>query len=181
MKTITLNGNVLNSTSKSAASWLTVLLLTFFFLAATPPLLHAQTSKADIKAAGKAVDAAEDLLDDLNDNIRKLEKTIKNLDSDITKESANLGKLIQKRMTADKTSSDALKKQTDKLESVIATLQGKRNAAVVQLADLTKQRDAAATQLNAATAQLTNLKGLPKLPVAATPAATPVPDRRHRR
>ena len=73
------------------------------------------------------------------------------------------------------TYSDALKKQTDKLESVIATLQGKRNAAVVQLADLTKQRDAAATQLNAATAQLTNLKGLPKLPVAATPAATPVP------
>lgn len=175
MKTITLNGNVLNSTSKSAASWLTVLLLTFFFLAATPPLLHAQTSKADIKAAGKAVDAAEDLLDNLKDDIRKLEKTIKNLDADITEESAKLGKLIQKRMTADKATSDALKKQTDKLESVIATLQGKRNAAVVQLADLTKQRDLAASQLNAANAHLTNLKEAGKKAVVAIPAVKPVP------
>jgi len=67
-------------------------------------------------------------------------------------------------MTADKTASDTLKKQTDKLESAIATMQGKRNAAVVQLADLTKQRDAAGVQLNAANAKLANLKEAAKAP-----------------
>jgi len=66
---------------------MTIFLVTFFFLAATPPLLHAQTSKADIKAADKAVEAAEDLLDDLNKQIHKVEKTIKDLDSDIAAES----------------------------------------------------------------------------------------------
>ena len=131
MKTIILKEDVLTSASRSVASRLTVFLVTFFFLAATPPLLHAQASKADIKAAAKAVDAAKAQFNDLQRSISKVEKTIKKLDKNIASESAKLGKLIQKRTTADKATSDALKKQTDKLESGIATLQGKRNAAVV--------------------------------------------------
>lgn len=172
MKTIILKEDVLTSASRSVASWLTVFLVTFFFLAATPPSLHAQASKADIKAAAKAVDAAKDQLRGLDGSIRKVEKTIKKLDKDIASESAKLGKLVQKRTTADKAASEALKKQTDKLESSIATLQGKRNAAVVQLADLKKQRDAAAAQLDAANTQLANLKGAGKAAPAAKTAET---------
>ncbi len=176
MKTITLNGNALNSASKSAAGWLTVFLLTIFFLAVTPPQVYAQSAKEDLKAAQKAVGLAESRVNDLNKQIRKLENTIKGLDSDITKESARLGKLTQKRVTADKATSDALKKQADKLESSIATLQGKRNAAVVQLADLNKQRDAADAQKNAASANLANLKEAGKKAVVAVPAAKPAPE-----
>jgi hemolysin activation/secretion protein len=134
-------------------------------------LLHAQASKADIKAAEKVVDAAKKQHSDLQRSIGKVEKTIKKLDKNIAAEYAKLDKLVQKRATADKATSNGLKKESDKIESTIATLQGKRNTAVVQLADLTKQRDAVAAQLDAANANLANLKGAGKAAAGKATAA----------
>ena len=148
MKTIILKEDVLTLTSRSVTSWLTAFLVTFFFLAATPPLLHAQASKADIKAAEKTVGVAKKQLSGIDGSIGKVEKTIKKLDKNIASEFAKRDKIVQKRAMADKGTSNGLKKESDRIESGIATLQGKRNAAVVQLADLKKQREAAVAQLD---------------------------------
>jgi hemolysin activation/secretion protein len=164
MKTSTLNGKVLSPLSKSATGWLSVFLLTFFFVAFASPRVYAQASKADLKAAQKVLSSAERQVSGFNKQISKLEKTIKKLDSDIASETAELGKITKKRMTADKATSDKLKKQADKLSSAIATLQGKRSASETQLADLNKQRAAANTQLDAAKTNLAGLKAEAKKP-----------------
>jgi hemolysin activation/secretion protein len=171
MKTIILKEDVLTLTSRSVTSWLTAFLVTFFFLAATPPLLHAQASKADIKAAEKTVGVAKKQLSGIDGSIGKVEKTIKKLDKNIASEFAKRDKIVQKRAMADKGTSNGLKKESDRIESGIATLQGKRNAAVVQLADLKKQREAAVAQLDAANASLANLKGTEKAAAVAATAA----------
>ncbi|NMA42496.1 MAG: BamA/TamA family outer membrane protein [Oligosphaeraceae bacterium] len=169
MKTIERNTKSTLLQRKSTWSLLSFFLLALFLAAP----MQAQVSKKDLRASQKEVARLESDYAKLSKQMQKIEKTIQKLDAQINNEQAKLNRIAQEGAELEPKRAAAVKKEVDKLQKNIATLQGKRTTELASLAEIDKERIAKNTEVNAAKAKFEQLKGEAKLAAEAAKKEAP--------